>query len=170
MNTITGCKGHETEYDVLAYGLVRISYKLLGGDRMSLTYGTDVKIHGSEIHMICHIRRNPGSHLSGIARQIHVTRGAVSQIVSKLVKKGLVCKQADEENGRRILLSLTEKGEKAYMGHQRLHGQFNKRVEAIMKPYDQGQSELIDGFVKSLEAAVDELIEEVYAEDFFETV
>ena len=70
---------------------------------MTLSYGTDVKIHGSEIHMICHIKHNPGSHISGIARTIKVTRGAVSQIVMNAREKG-----ASQEGG--------ECGEQAKVG------------------------------------------------------
>lgn len=159
---------HESEFEKMAYGLVRISYKLLGGDRMTLTYGTDVKIHGSEIHMVCHIKRNPGSHISGIAREIKVTRGAVSQIVRKLEKKKLVRKVENPDNKRILNLELTDKGEKAFKGHQMLHGEFNDGLKNVIKDYDSEQMELLQNFVKDLEDRIDCLIERVYSEDYFE--
>jgi len=158
---------HNTQLNQLSFGLTRVSYKLMGGDRMTLSYGTDVKIHGSEIHMICHIKHNPGSHISGIARSIKVTRGAVSQIVMKLEKKGLVQKVENPGNKRRLDLILTEKGEKAYVGHQKLHQAFSKNLKSVVSDYSQAQMDLIAEFVTNLEGSVDQLIEEVYAEDYF---
>ena len=35
---------HQIQYEDLAFSIVRIAYKLLGGDRMSMNYGTDVEI------------------------------------------------------------------------------------------------------------------------------
>ncbi len=158
---------HKTQLNQLSFGLTRVSYKLMGGDRMTLSYGTDVKIHGSEIHMICHIKHNPGSHISGIARAIKVTRGAVSQIVMKLEKKGLVRKVENPENKRRLDLVLTEKGEKAYIGHQKLHRAFSENLKTIVSGYSQEEMDLVSSFVSDLEGSVDQLIEEVYAEEYF---
>ena len=158
---------HKTEFEKLSFGLVRVAYKLLGGDRMTLTYGTDVKIHGSEIHMICHIKRNQGSHISGIARDINVTRGAVSQIVKKLEKKGLVKKVESVESRRRLDLILTEKGEKAYIGHQMLHNVFTDNLKDVLKDYKHEQFEIIAEFMSELEESIDHLINEVYSEEYF---
>ena len=168
MKELFNDKLHETEFEKMAYGLVRISYKLLGGDRMTLNYGTDVKIHGSEIHLLCHIKRNPGSHISGIARELNVTRGAISQIVAKLEKKGLVVKDESPESKKILLLKTTEKGEKAYKGHQLLHSEFNSRLLDIMSGHDENETKIIEGFVKDLENSVDELILKVYSDDYFE--
>lgn len=159
---------HTGDLEKLSFALVRVSYKLLGGDRMSLSYGTDVKIHGSEIHMVCHIKRNPGSHISGIARDIKVSRGAVSQIVKKLENKGLVRKVENPKSRRQLDLVLTEKGEKAYDGHQLLHSMFTGNLEGVLEHYDQKEFSLISKFINELEDSVDQLIETAYAEDFFE--
>lgn len=159
---------HTQPLDEVSFALVRISYKLLGGDRMSLTYGTDVKIHGSEIHMICHIKRNPHSHSSSIARSLKVSRGAVSQIISKLERKGLVRKEPQADNARCLDLILTEKGQRAYEGHQRLHAMFTSELEKVLSSYQGSEVELIRGFLSQIEGSVDKLIDEVYSEEFFD--
>ena len=159
---------HTEPYDDLSYTLVRNSYKLLGGDRMTLSYGTDVKIHGAEIHMVCHIKRNPGSHISGIARMIGVSRGAVSQIVKKIEKKGLIRKVANPHNLKQLDLVLTEKGEKAFRGHQQLHQAFTDSLKQVLESYSEEEFALISRFQHELEASIDTMITEVYADDYFE--
>ena len=42
-------------------------------------------------------------------------------MVTKLVKKGLVLKNRGDRNDKEITLKLTEKGEKAFHGHQAFH-------------------------------------------------
>lgn len=159
---------HQGNLEQLSFALVRVSYKLLGGDRMTLSYGTNVAIHGSEIHMVCHIKKNPGSHISGIARDIKVSRGAVSQIVKKVEQKGLVRKIENPNDQRQLNLILTEKGEKAYEGHQLLHRLFTDNLERVLENYDEKDFNLILRFIRDLEGSVDQLVDTVYAEDFFE--
>ncbi|MCF7942332.1 MAG: MarR family transcriptional regulator [Spirochaetia bacterium] len=156
---------HTTDLEILSFTLVRVAYKLFGGDRMTMTYGTDVKIHGAEIHMLCHIKRNPGSHISGIARSIDVTRGAVSQLVKKLEQKGLVRKAEHPENMKQLTLVLTEKGETAYAGHQRLHQRFSDSLEEVLVPYTDEQFHLISRFMKELEGSIDILTRDLFSEE-----
>jgi DNA-binding MarR family transcriptional regulator len=159
---------HTGELEKLSFALVRVAYKLLGGDRMTLSYGTGVNIFGSEIHMICHIKRHPLSHISGIARNIDVSRGAVSQIVKKLEKKGLVTKVKNQENRKQVHLILTEQGEKAYEGHQKLHGVFTENLDTVLQQYTQEQVALISQFINELDISIDKLLEQVYTEAYFE--
>ncbi len=145
----------------IAYSIVRVSYKLLGGDRATLKYGTDVNIYGSEIHMICFIKKNPDSYISSIAKSIHVTRGAVSQIVARLKRKGLVETEADPENLKRKKLKLTEKGLIAYEGHQKIHTRFNQHIGKIFSDMGEKDKEKIMTFYNKLEKSIEELVEQL---------
>jgi DNA-binding MarR family transcriptional regulator len=145
------------QHEEISLSIVRIAYKLLGGDRMSLNYGTDVQIHGAEMHILCHIKQHPGSHISEIARSLNVTRGAVSQIVAKLKRKGLIS-QVDSEDGRCILFELTQKGETAYNEHEKIHFLFVGYIKRILNGYSEDKVPVVLDFIKQLETSVDELV------------
>ena len=60
-----------------------------------------------------------------------VTQGAVSQIASRLEKKGYVCRRKNEENKRQIIAFLTEKGEQFYTEHQRYDESMHRQMDEI---------------------------------------
>lgn len=113
----------------IAYDSIKLALTYVELDKKTRYYGTDVPIFYSEIHMIMLIAENPGIHVGGLADLLRITKGSVSEIVRKLEKKGLVKKEADEDNLSRYLLSLTEKGERAHLNHMRYHAVINDMVE-----------------------------------------
>lgn len=111
-------------------------------------YGTDQVIHNSEIHMIKTIRDSGNEHVTAIAEYLGVTRGAVSQIVGKLEKKGLVERRIDPENNSRHILNLTEKGEAANGEHMRYHDVINRVFFEYLSRIDEDAAIALDEFFK----------------------
>ncbi len=91
-------------------------------------YGTDTPIYHSEIHLISEIAENPDIHVRGLAERMGITSASVSEMLGKLMKKGLVEKTTDKENLSRLKLSLTEKGLHAHKEHMRYHDELNEIV------------------------------------------
>ena len=112
----------------VSYPLLRVVYKFFEIDRRTRYYGTDVPLFPSEIHMINKIKQNEGIHVTGLANILNVTKGAVSQIIMKLEKKGLIQKEKDSNNQSRLVLKLTAKGETAYHNHE----EFHKKIEVMV--------------------------------------
>ncbi len=85
-------------------------------------FGTGVLLSGAEIHLIDRIGEFEGElGVTDIARLMGVTKGAVSQTLKRLEKKGLVTKVPDPLNASRSLVRLTGEGETAFRGHQQWH-------------------------------------------------
>ncbi|MGI6205701.1 MAG: MarR family winged helix-turn-helix transcriptional regulator [Anaerovoracaceae bacterium] len=60
---------------------------------------------------VLHILKHHGScSQKEIMEKLHLSQGTVSEMIIKLENRGLVEKKRDPEDGRRYLLSLTEKG------------------------------------------------------------
>ena len=76
---------------------------------------------GSEIHLTEIIGDNEGLSVTGLAKLLGVTKGAVSQNLKKLEKKGLTTKEEDPENLSRSTVRLTSKGKAAYYAHRNWH-------------------------------------------------
>jgi len=87
----------------------------------SLSFGTGVLMHTKEIHTIQAIGRHPGINVTKLAEHAGVTKGAVSQTINKLVRKGLVRKTHLPGNDKEVVLELTNLGEIGFKNHEKFH-------------------------------------------------
>ena len=121
--------------------------KISNTSKMFHSFGTDVDIYRSEIHVIQLIGDRADIHLSEIARLIGVTKGTVSQIVKRLEGKGLVVKKTDESNYTRQLIHLTEKGATAYRTHVDYHNRNYKDMLSFLDGLTDEQQAVLEEFL-----------------------
>lgn len=86
-----------------------------------MDFGSGDILYRSEIHAIEAIGHNQGSNLTELAARLEITKGTLSQLISKLAKKGLVLKKRGDRNDKEVTLELTVKGKIAFEGHQSFH-------------------------------------------------
>jgi DNA-binding MarR family transcriptional regulator len=113
-------------------------------------YGTDTLLYPSEIHVIDAIGTDGKSTTTRLAEQLGITKGGISQIVSKLSEKEMIFKTAGDGINE-VLLSLSEKGRIAYEGHIKLHQGLNKRINAIIAKIDAGTKDEIKSILDVLD-------------------
>ena len=87
------------------------------------SFGTDIVLHRAEIHTIQAIGEHEGINLTDLATLMNVTKGAISQTISKLTGKKLVKKIYTDDNAKEINLYLTEKGWVSFKNHDSMHMQ-----------------------------------------------
>ena len=139
----------------ISYKLLRVVVGLKEVDNKTRYYGTDKPLHEAEIHMIKSIKDHEGIHVTGLADILGVTKGAVSQIIMKLSKKGMIIKETDPKNLSRLVLRLTEKGETAYVQHEKLHQEFNDIINKILEEATEEQKAFLQSFLESLEEKIE---------------
>jgi DNA-binding MarR family transcriptional regulator len=83
-------------------------------------YGIEEELYISEAHVIQAIGDCPEQGLIELADRTHRTKSAMSMMIRKLSKKGLVSKIRTEADNRKVALTLTEKGKIVYDYHQKL--------------------------------------------------
>lgn len=108
-----------------------LTEKATQSGKKRIDFGTDLYLFRSEIHTIEIIGRTNGIHISEIAREMGVTKGAISQRIKGFESKGLIVKIADPENYSRILVKLTGKGRKCFVAHNQYHKKMIKRCLII---------------------------------------
>ena len=86
-------------------------------------FGTGVPLYRTEIHTIRTIGENPKVNVTRLAELMGVTKGAISQTVNKLAKKGLVRRLHSPDNAREVLLELTDRGWTGFHDHERFHAE-----------------------------------------------
>ena len=110
-------------------------------------YGTDVQLSSPEIFLIKIINDHSGIHVTGAAEKTGVSKAAVSQMVTRLERKGLVTKAISHENMSKYVLKLTEKGKRAHKGHMHIEKQAQKNLKKITAQYQDVQLDIICDFL-----------------------
>ncbi len=139
----------------ISYSLLRVVYRFFEINKETRYLGTDVPLFPSEVHMIKAIKQNDGIHVTGLANILKVTKGAVSQIIMKLERKGLIRKEKDINNQSRLVLKLTAKGELACSNHEKFH----KKIDAMVNELVKDASEENVKFFKDTLVALEEKLE-----------
>lgn len=137
---------HRSGTESVSYSLLSLVVRYMELDKMMHNYGTDTPIYHSEIHLISAIARNPDIHIRGLAEQLGITSASVSEMISKLQKKGLVLKNVDKDNLSRLKLSLTTKGRLAHEEHMRYHSELNRIIAEELKDASAEQVSFLHDF------------------------
>lgn len=98
-------------------------------------YGTDTLLYPAEIHLLNAIGKVEATTTTALAKTLGITKGAVSQTTTKLIKKGLIVK-GDQAGYNEVNISLTDKGKTAYKEHRRLHKDMHTEIDAVIKDLD----------------------------------
>lgn len=97
-------------------------------------YGTGEFYTSTEVHMVTRIEENPGITAVKIAEETFRTKSAVSQMLSRLEGKGLICKEKDPANGKQQLLFVTPKGKQLSLCHK-AYDEASTPLEAMIETF-----------------------------------
>jgi DNA-binding MarR family transcriptional regulator len=122
--------GNTQQMKTSSHNLGRLFMQLQRLDRHPRSFGEAGPLTPSEIHTIDAIGCEGGILMSELASRLGVTKGAVTQIFSRLENKELVKRSPHPHDSRAVLISLTEKGMSAYRAHEEIHLDFYKELRA----------------------------------------
>lgn len=80
-------------------------------------------VTSNDMHVMEAIGMGEQKNMTTVARALHVTTGTLTISINSLVKKGYVERVRSEEDRRVVLVSLTDKGNQAFLHHKRFHEQ-----------------------------------------------
>jgi len=69
-----------------------------------------------------------------LAEKMGITTGALTVMVDRLVRAGLVARQPNQEDRRSIRVALTPEGEKYFQEHHQLHHQLTHELAGALEP------------------------------------
>lgn len=100
---------------------IQLTEKIANGKTNVLELGEEMIFYRGEIHMLKLVGDQPGIFISEMARSFNITRAVVAKTVGKLAKRGMLTKEEDPHDKKRLRLFLTEKGQEAYRLHHEYH-------------------------------------------------
>lgn len=124
----------ETRSMAIAY------YKYIYSDR---EYLAENKLHLREVHVLMLVGGRQGMTMTEISENLGITLGAVSQIASRLLEKGLIKKQKREDNRRFTIICLTEKGRKAFEMYEQYSEARHQEIGAFFTEFTERDYEMI---------------------------
>ena len=102
----------------------------------------------SEVHCIEYIGRNVDSNVTKLAESFYMTRGAISKLTKKLIKKGNIESYQKPDNKKEIYFRLTEQGKVINKVHEELHKEFRERDKAVFEQVTEEQFDIMLSFVE----------------------
>ncbi len=130
----------ETKNEVLNHLLVVVFNQILSIEEKALKKGPFNNLTLSECHVIEAIGYDSIQPMSLIAAKLHITVGTLTISMTNLVKKGYVSRVRSEEDGRVVLISLTELGQSAFQHHEAFH---EEMIAYTMSTLDSHESDIL---------------------------
>ncbi|RJR44909.1 MAG: MarR family transcriptional regulator [Desulfobacteraceae bacterium] len=134
----------------MAAAFGRIINALSTGKKPRHDFGTGDLLSPAEIHLVAVIGKMPGLTASQIVPQLGITKGAVSQSLKKLVRKGYVDKSPKADNLREHSLMLTPKGRKAFSHHEKQEGKLIRSLREHLKRMETRHLESVTNLLNEL--------------------
>ena len=111
-------------------------------DKKARSYGTEELLFPSEIHVIDAIGMQSDMTTTKLAKTLGITKGGISQITAKLIKKGLISRSKGT-GVNEVFLTLTDKGQTAYHGHRKMHENLTNKLNSILNETNEPVKETI---------------------------
>ncbi|CEK30096.1 transcriptional regulator [[Clostridium] sordellii] len=109
----------------------------------------------SEVHCIEYIGSNVDTNVTKLAEYFYMTRGAMSKLTKKLIKKGVIESYQKPDNKKEIYFRLTEQGKEVYKTHEKLHKEFQERDKAIFEQVTEEQFDSMLNFIEKYSSHLD---------------
>jgi len=121
-------------------------------DKKRVVNAAGVRLHPSETHLlVCAVR---GMSFTEIARQFGISKGAVSQTVSRLAGKGIVVVDKDPSRKNTATVRLTPLGETLHAHIAALRARLGADLDRYLADYSPAELATVARFVADLRAFV----------------
>ena len=110
-------------------------------EERAIRTGEYLDVTANDIHVIEAIGMDAAKNMTSVARELEVTTGTLTISINGLVKKGYVDRTRSEEDRRVVLISLSDKGVRAYLRHQEFH---QKMIDAVLAGLSEEEQRVLE--------------------------
>ncbi len=144
-----------TDSKEMAWQMERIIHKYAQFEKRPQVYCKDIMLTQPEIHTVAIVGDHEGINVTRLAAMRGITKGAASQMVYKLVDKGLIKKQVSAESDAAVSLFLTKKGQQAREEHRKLHETMGTKFDVLLSRIPDDVKDTMMDFLKAFEEEMD---------------
>lgn len=147
------------DYSEMTSLMERVIHKYAQWEDKKRTYGTDLPLSKAEIHTIAAVGNHPNINITSLAERLGITKGAASQMIYKLVDKGVVEKKVSPDSDTEVVLNLTENGMINYKAHEEYHRQTNDKAMKLLEDMPDSFYQYMLEYFSAFEKVIDENLE-----------
>ena len=136
-------------YEAWNHLLVELFKDILDIEEKAVITSEFKDITNNDMHIMEAVGKTGAKNMSAIAKALSVTVGTLTIAVNNLVKKGYVQRVRSEKDRRVVLVSLTEKGRRAFDHHQKFH---HDMIEAVIHDIPEDEMEVLGRALRNLTA------------------
>ncbi len=122
-------------------------------EKQPLKFNEEQLLYPSQVHALCIINNNPNSNITELAKKLGVTKGAASQVISKLEKKEII-ERANSHNQKEVFLHLTSRGNTVLTEHLKRCSLRNCDIKKILIELEDSQLELATKLFSNLDEVI----------------
>lgn len=140
-----------TEIEIIMGQFERIFNKYEALRRQPIQYDENTVIYRSELHMIEVVGNYKNINITNLAKVLGITRGGASQGIDKLCKKQMIFKEPSPLTDNEVVLTLTERGKRAFESHKDYHKKMYGDFELILDKYPKETCKALTSILIDLE-------------------
>ena len=129
--------------------------KLTFLDKRKVFTHEKTKLYPSEIHLLFYIHDGQDKNLTKIAKYLGLTKGAISQTLSRLQKKGVIIKEPDSTRKNELHVTFTMKGKNLMKHVIEVKKTLGLEYLDYIKTLSEDQKELISNFLDIMVSVMD---------------
>jgi len=139
--------------------LFRLINKIIFLEKKNIFEYANIKLFPSEIHLLMLLSADDRQSTSAtnIANKFGISKSAVSQTISRLIKKGVITKDKDTYNKNELLISFTSFGEKAFKRYKVKQNLSRTNINYHLNSISEHDRGVINDFLYELEDMLDRL-------------
>ena len=135
----------------IAAKMMRIINKLIYLEKKSILEYEGIRLYPSEIHLMAVIDKDQATNATAIANRLGITKGAVSQTLSRLEKKGIITKSKDPYSKNELTAYFTKLGKGALKKHRNKRAALQVEYEQYFSSLSKNDRIVIQNFLAHLE-------------------
>jgi DNA-binding MarR family transcriptional regulator len=137
--------------------LARIINKLIFLEKKSILEIGGVSLYPSEIHLMLVIAADPAVNAVTMAKKLGISKGAVSQTLTRLARKGILLKRRDPAFKNELTAEFTQLGKEALRRHQSRRALLQAAHTAYLATLPENDKKVIEKFLCHVETFIDQL-------------
>ncbi|MBQ9421143.1 MAG: MarR family transcriptional regulator [Lachnospiraceae bacterium] len=111
----------------------------------------DIRIMNAEMQLIRTVGRHDGISAGDAAKELGITKGAVSQTMARLDKKGsFILREQDPENASKLRLHLGEDGCRVHEAHERYHRELDALEQDLLRVATPAERAFLEKYLRTI--------------------
>ena len=110
-----------------------------------------IRVMNAEMQLLRAIGRHDGISVGEAAKELGITKGAVSQTISRLSCKGsFIRKEQDPDNASRLRLHLDTDGRKIHEAHERYHREMDDLEQELLRGASPEERAFLERYLRTV--------------------